>query len=99
MGRKSQKRNDRRSRGTGGRRSDRLGLDRVADRLQDRADLPAQEDEGDDRDDRDQSEDQRVLRETLAILVAADGFRRAKIEVGEERHTWCLLKDEYPPPV
>ena len=48
-----------------------VGLDRVADRAQDRADLAAQEDQGDDRDDRDEGEDQRVLGETLAFLVAA----------------------------
>ena len=31
-----------------------------------------EEDQGDDRDDRDEGEDQRILREALAILVAAD---------------------------
>src|SRR5215211_4384919 len=46
-------------------------LDRLADRAQDRLDVAAQENEGDDRDDRDEGEDQRVLRETLAFLVAA----------------------------
>ena len=45
-------------------------LDRVADGREDRRDLAAQEDQGDDRDDRDEREDQRVLRETLAFLVA-----------------------------
>ena len=40
-----------------------------ADRAQDRADLAAQEDEGDDRDDRDEREDQRVLRETLSVVL------------------------------
>jgi hypothetical protein len=47
----------------------RLQLDRGADLAQDRADLVAEEDEGDDRDDRDQGEDQRVLREALALLA------------------------------
>src|SRR5919108_5478285 len=73
-------------------------LDRVAHRAQDLADLAAQEDEGHDRDDRDEREDQRVLRETLAILVAADEFHYAKIQIVEERHSGCLL-DEYSPPV
>ena len=68
-------------------------LDRVADRAQDRADLAAQEDEGDDRDDRDQGEDQRVLRETLAFLVAA---KRSEERV-ERAPCGCLL-DEYSPP-
>src|SRR5687768_1874100 len=49
--------------------------DRLADRVQDVADLAAQEDEGDDRDDRDEGEDQRVLRETLAFLVIASEVR------------------------
>jgi len=31
-----------------------------------------EEDQGDDRDDRDEGEDQGILREALAILVAAD---------------------------
>src|SRR5215210_5841692 len=44
-------------------------LDRAADLAQDGADLSAEEDEGDDRDDRDEGEDQRVLGETLAVLV------------------------------
>src|SRR6266850_113495 len=48
-------------------------LDRAADRAENRADLVAQEDQGDDRNDRDEGEDQRVLRETLAFLVAAEG--------------------------
>src|SRR4029078_6612014 len=52
-------------------------LDRAADRAQDRADLAAQEDQGNDRDDGDEGEDQRVFGETLAILVPA--------ERGEER--------------
>src|SRR6186997_2379701 len=51
-------------------------LDRVADGAQDLADLPAQEDEGDDRDDRDEGEDQRVLREALALLLVTREERR-----------------------
>src|SRR3954451_9670342 len=47
-------------------------LDRRADLVQDAGDLAAQEDEGDDRDNRDEGEDQRVLRETLALLVLRD---------------------------
>src|SRR5689334_16390837 len=38
-------------------------------RSQDARDLGAQEDQGDDRDDGDEREDQRVLGETLALLV------------------------------
>src|SRR5204862_5756335 len=52
-------------------------LDGIADRAQDLADLAAQEDEGDDRDDGDEREDQRVLGETLALLVLR--------EAGDER--------------
>src|SRR5215210_497501 len=52
-------------------------LDRGADLAQDRADLPTEEDQGDDRDDGDEGEDQRVLGETLAFLVTTKG--------GEER--------------
>ena len=48
-------------------------LDRVTDVAENLRDLAAQEDEGDDRDDRDQGEDQRVLRETLTLLLAAEG--------------------------
>ena len=48
------------------------GLDGLADRAQDRADLAAEEDQGDDRDDGDEGEDQRVLGEALAFLIAAD---------------------------
>src|SRR3954447_17868866 len=43
--------------------------DRAADLAEDRADLTTQEDECDDRDDRDEGEDQRVLGETLPVLV------------------------------
>src|SRR5687768_17298765 len=60
----------------------RLELDRVADVAEDRRDLAAQEDEGDDRDDCDEREDQRVLRESLAFLVAA---KRCE-ELLNERH-------------
>src|SRR6186997_2001463 len=74
----------------------RPGLDRVADGAQDLADLAAQEDQGDDRDDRDEREDQRVFRETLAILVTAEQFRRAKIERGEERHVGASWMSTHP---
>ena len=57
-------------------------LDRAADGAQDLADLAAQEDEGDDRDDGDEGEDQRVLRETLAVLV---------LRSGDERWIRCIL--------
>src|SRR5262245_41889474 len=64
---------DRRDRSPGGLDVSReLELDRVTDVAEDRRDLAAQEDEGDDRDDRDEGEDQRVLRETLAFLVPTD---------------------------
>src|SRR3954469_4872064 len=67
-------------------------LDRVADVRQDRRDLAAQEDEGHDRDDGDEREDQRVLRETLALLVLADrGEQR-----GDERHEGLLYECESP---
>src|SRR5689334_16939943 len=73
-----------------------LRLDRVADGAQDLADLAAQEDQGDDRDDRDEREDQRVLRETLAILVAADLLHHAKIEIVEERHVAASWMSTHP---
>src|SRR6188474_2832652 len=69
-------------------------LDRAADRAQDLADLSAQEDEGDDRDDGDEGEDQRVLREALAVFVAMDEFHDLEID---RRHVSFLL-DEYSPP-
>src|SRR6266480_4231750 len=69
-------------------------LDRVADLAQDRADLRAKEDEGDDRDDRNQSEDQRVLGETLTLFVFPEGRDKS----GEERHVDVyLLSPESPP--
>src|SRR5690242_21063136 len=83
-------------RSLGGRSIGRVGLDRVADGAQDLADLAAQEDQGDDRDDRDEREDQRVFRETLAILVTAEDFRRAKIERGEERHVGASWMSTHP---
>src|SRR5579862_4579823 len=43
-------------------------LDRVADVAQDRADLAAQEEQGNDRDDRDQGQDEGVLGEALAVF-------------------------------
>src|SRR3954451_22199269 len=51
-------------------------LDRRADGRQDLGDLAAQEDQGDDRDDRDEREDQRVLGETLALLLVTREERR-----------------------
>src|SRR5690242_2283966 len=59
------------------RRSVRRSLDRGADLAEDRGDLVAEEDQGDDRHDGDEGEDQRVLRETLAVLIP--------LELGEER--------------
>src|SRR6188508_2260115 len=69
-------------------------LDRAADRAQDLADLAAQEDEGDDRDDGDEREDQRVLREALALFVP---MQRGE-DVVDERHRWLPPDDECPPP-
>src|SRR5258706_112567 len=63
-------------------------LDRRADRAEDAADRAAQEQEGNDRNDRDEGEDQRVLRETLAFLVAP----QRPEERGEEGHS-------RPPPI
>src|SRR5262245_833747 len=59
-------------------------LDGRADAAEDLRDLPAQEDQGDDRDDRDEREDQRVLGETLALVLA--------LELGEERGDVLLDK-------
>src|SRR5882672_1296872 len=47
-------------------------LDRVTDVAENRGDLAAQENEGDDRDDRDEREDQRVLGETLALVLTTE---------------------------
>jgi hypothetical protein len=46
-------------------------LDGAAHGAEDLAHLGAQEDQGDDRHDGDEGEDQRVLRETLAVLVVS----------------------------
>src|SRR3954451_16560760 len=62
--------------------SGRSVLDGRADRVEDRADLAAQEDQGDDRDDGDQREDEGVLGETLAFVIVADG----RDECDELRH-------------
>src|SRR5688572_19595174 len=70
-------------------------LDRAADRAQDLADLAAQEDEGNDRDDRDEGEDQRVLREALAIF-AAELLDRAKVEIGEQCHGFLSWMSTHP---
>jgi hypothetical protein len=48
----------------------RLVLDRLPDRAQDLRRLAAEEDEGDDRHDRDERENECVLGEALALLVA-----------------------------
>ena len=50
-----------------------VALNGRADRIDDRADLGAQEDERDDRDDSDKREDQGVFGQTLAFLVTSDG--------------------------
>src|SRR3954464_622152 len=47
-------------------------LDVLADGAEDLADRRAQEEQGEDRHDGDEGEDQRVLRETLAFLVAIE---------------------------
>src|SRR3954452_16958284 len=47
-------------------------LDVLADRAENLADRCAQEEQGEDRHDGDEGEDQRVLRETLAFLVAIE---------------------------
>src|SRR5215208_7426881 len=67
--------------------------DGLADGAQDARDLAAQEDQGDDRDDRDEGEDQRVLRETLAFLVAPEG----REELLDERHVWTVPPVLVPP--
>jgi len=54
------------------RRSVALELDARADGVEDPRDLAAQEEQRNDRDDRDQGKDQRVLGETLALLVGAE---------------------------
>src|SRR6185369_8983203 len=48
-------------------------LDGLADRVEDAADLGAEEDQGDDRDDRDERQDQRVLGKALAFVIGAEG--------------------------
>src|SRR4026207_79768 len=57
-------------------------LDRRSYGAEDAADRAAQEEQGHDRNDRDEGEDQRVLRETLAFLVAP----QRREERGEEGH-------------
>src|SRR5450756_2447913 len=73
--------------GAGGRRW-RRGLDGGADRAEDRLDLAAQEDERDDRDDRDEGEDEGVLGEALALLVAV----KRRDDVRDERHVPVSLR-------
>src|SRR5207249_9042362 len=70
-------------------------LDGVADVAEDLADAAAQEDQGDDRHDGDEGEDQRVLRETLAVLVATEGCD----ESGEIRHGFKDLLSTRSPPL
>ena len=67
----------------------RLGLERVAEFAQDRADLSAEEEQRDDREDRDQGKDQRVLRESLALLVAME----PRVDRAHERHGSDSLAD------
>src|SRR5439155_1396168 len=64
---------DRRALGPAVLDSSTVRLDGIADVAQDRRDLAAEEDEGDDRDDGDEREDQRVLGQTLALLVPTNG--------------------------
>ena len=45
----------------------------MTDVAEDGRDLAAEENEGDDRDDGDEREDQRVLGQTLALLVPTNG--------------------------
>src|SRR3954464_1993743 len=59
-------------------------LDVLTDRAEDLADRRAQEEQGEDRHDGDEGEDQRVLRETLAFLVAIE-------ESDESSKHWCSL--------
>src|SRR3954462_9172002 len=58
-------------------------LDRGADLAQDRGDLAAQEDQGDDRNDGDEGEDQRVLGETLAFLVTTKERDKSSKHLGD----------------
>ena len=57
-------------------------LDGLPDGAEDARHLGAEEDQRDDRDDRDEREDQRVLRETLALLVTTNEID----ESGKELH-------------
>src|SRR5215204_790853 len=71
----------------------RSRLDRVADGAQDLADLAAKEDQGDDRDDGDEGEDQRVLREALAVFVTMDEFHDLEID---RRHVFLSWMSTHP---
>jgi hypothetical protein len=62
------------------------GSDGIADVAEDAADLTAKEDQREDRDDRDEGEDQRVLRETLAVLAS-----------GSLDESWKLTQGGAPP--
>src|SRR5262245_15459979 len=83
--------------GSPGATTGRVGsLDRRADRRQDLGDLAAEEDQGDDRHDRDEGEDQRVFRETLAVLVAGK-LRLDHVEVVlDERHEAASWMSTHP---
>src|SRR4029077_19344120 len=70
---------------SGNRASDEL--DGLADGVEDAADLGAHEDQRDDRDDRDECEDQRVLGEALAFVVAAERSEDRR----DECHLWLPL--------
>src|ERR1700694_5750052 len=71
-------------------------LDGAADGAQHLADLAAEEDKGDDREDRDQGEDQRVLRESLALLIANEERRDECVQTSHVLFT--SFPDEGPPP-
>src|SRR5674536_17398 len=67
-------------------------LDRAADGAEDRADLAAEEDQGDDRHDRDEGEDQCVLGEPLALLVANEERRDECVQTSHVLFTSFLTK-------
>src|SRR5688500_1911716 len=72
-----------------------LSLDGLADGAEDARHLRAEEDQRDDRDDRDQGEDQRVLRETLALVLTSNKIDKS----GKELH-WAATSflQRSPPP-
>src|SRR4051812_28319959 len=76
----------------------RRTLDRVADVAEDAGNLAAQEDKGDDRDDGDESEDQRILGETLTLLVALEGRDKSveELHVGFTSFPWTYSPADVP---